>query len=80
MFPTSSPSKRKKSNNIFNLIIYARNKVEELRNHRDSLRRAEIKKFKEKVENEKHNINSNLKQSMQYELVKRSLFGDNIQV
>ena len=39
-----------------------------------------LKKFKEKVENEKHNINSNLKQSMQYELVKRSLFGDNIQV
>ena len=54
--------KNENHKDIFNLIIYARNKVEELRIHRDSLRKAEIKKFKEKVENEKHNINSNLKQ------------------
>lgn len=65
---------------MFNLIIYTRNKVEELRNQRESLSKAEIQKFKENEENEKHNINSNLKQSMQFELVKRSLFGDNIQV
>ena len=65
---------------LFNLIIYTRNRIEELRNQREKLRKQQIDDYKERLEKDKEAINVTLKKSMQNELVKACLFGVNVQI
>ena len=54
--------------------------MEELKKERETLRKEKIKSYKEKENKDKESIISNLKKSMQNELVKACLFGVSVQL
>lgn len=54
--------------------------MEELKKERETLRKEQIKSYKEQENKDKESIISNLKKSMQNELVKACLFGVSVQL